>query len=122
MSLIPPMTWGLRLANHSDLPRIGLVAAAGFYHSPIFHFDRPRHASYLLYTLADYRTTYQRATLDPASAVLVVEDDYNAEEVGATYGALSLIHIKLQDKNPPKRRANSSSVSQAYRYSQTLAG
>lgn len=120
MSLIPKMTHGLRLANPSDLPRIGIVAAAGFYHSPIFHFERPQHASCLLDTLADYRATFQRAILDPASAVLVVEDDYNAEEVDATYGALSLIHTKLQDQSASEK--TSKVIVRCRKPMQTLAG
>jgi hypothetical protein len=41
----PPLG-SLRLANISDVPRIAVVATAGFYYSPVFEWERPSHRDY----------------------------------------------------------------------------
>lgn len=41
-----PVLDAVRVANPDDLPRLALVAAAGFFHSPTFHYQRLHHAEY----------------------------------------------------------------------------
>jgi hypothetical protein len=41
-----PALDGVRVATLEDLPRIATVAAAGFFHSPTFHYQRVKHALY----------------------------------------------------------------------------
>ncbi|OCK75543.1 hypothetical protein K432DRAFT_337236 [Lepidopterella palustris CBS 459.81] len=74
----------IRLARLEDLDRIAIVAAAGFYHSPVFQFQRPYHDDYPEDTLASYHAEYEAAILDPNAAVLVAEDlpeDLESENV-----------------------------------------
>jgi hypothetical protein len=46
----------VRLATLTDLPRIAVVAAAGFFWSPTFHFQRPFHAQFSEDTVSSYCT------------------------------------------------------------------
>jgi hypothetical protein len=43
---VKPALDGVRLATPEDLARIATVAAAGFFHSPTFHYQRIYHAAY----------------------------------------------------------------------------
>ncbi|KAJ4297709.1 hypothetical protein N0V90_005604 [Kalmusia sp. IMI 367209] len=90
MSPVPvlPTLDGVRLATPDDLPRIATVAAAGFYHSPTFHYQRVHHAAYPDDTLRSYLSEYQRAIVDPASVVLVAEDIIDDREGDHVYPAL----------------------------------
>ena len=45
MAPIPALD-GVRIANRGDLARIATVAAAGFFHSPAFHYQRVHYAAY----------------------------------------------------------------------------
>lgn len=84
---LPPFD-GVRLATSEDLPRIATVAAAGFFHSPSFQFQRVHHDKYPDDTLLSYRTEYHAAILDPASVVLVTEDTLINGEGESVYKAL----------------------------------
>jgi hypothetical protein len=86
---------GFRLARLSDIPRIGLVAAAAFYHSPVFQYQRPDHDKYSYDTLASYRAEFASAILDPLSVVLVKETKHNNSESGSVYEALANIYPDL---------------------------
>ena len=96
----PPFSSSLRLANIEDLPRIGIVAVGGFYHSPDFEFERPRHDDFPHDTLANYRAFYRHAILDPGALVLVSEDDYDEQESEAVHRALRDIYPAPADQRP----------------------
>ncbi|KAF1963006.1 hypothetical protein CC80DRAFT_487429 [Byssothecium circinans] len=85
--ILPPFD-GLRLATLDDLARIATVAAAGFFHSPSFQFQRRYHAEYPDDTLSSYWTQYRTSILDPACVVLVAEDTLNENERAHVYEAL----------------------------------
>ncbi|KAH7008857.1 hypothetical protein EDB80DRAFT_872648 [Ilyonectria destructans] len=78
----PAFKGTMRLAQLSDVPRIGVVAAAAFYHS-----------SY-------YRKSFRSAILDPDSVVLVVEDTLNETEVASVYAALSGVYPSFEQQIP----------------------
>jgi len=78
----------LRLATMEDLPRIATVAAAGFFHSPTFQYQRRRYAEYPDDTLLSYSTQYAASILDPQCIVLVAEDRLVDTEGGQVYDAL----------------------------------
>jgi hypothetical protein len=86
----PPMpnVDGVRLATFADLERIAIVAAAAFFWSPTFRFQRPWYRDYPEDTIASYLTEYTAALNDPACAVLVAEDDLETDEAGYVYEAL----------------------------------
>ena len=105
----PPLG-SLRPAKLSDVPRIAIVAAAGFWHSSVFSFERPRFNRYPRDTLASYRSLYQQAILDPDSAVLVVEDDFQEDEVKEVYDALSIVYPPLEKQLPPEKLESSSVI------------
>lgn len=65
----------VRRATMDDLPRIAQVAAAGFFHSPVFRFQRPYHHLFPEDTLISYLREYEAAILNPKSAVIVAEDE-----------------------------------------------
>jgi hypothetical protein len=90
MSLEPvvPSLNGLRLATMEDLQRIATVAAAGFFHSPTFQYQRRRHAEYPDDTLLSYWKEYAASILDPQCIVLVAEDRLVAAEGKQVYDAL----------------------------------
>lgn len=87
-----PNMGGLRLAKLSDLPRIGLVAAAGFFHSQVFLYERPDFAKYPRDTVASYRAEYQSLILSSNSIVLVAEDRHKVNEADAVYEALRKVY------------------------------
>ncbi|KAF3044826.1 hypothetical protein E8E12_010962 [Didymella heteroderae] len=82
----------LRLARLTDLPRIGFVAAAGFFHSTFFSYARPFYSQYPNDTVASYRAEYWKGILDPTKVVLVALDDYKENEVDFVYDALKEIY------------------------------
>lgn len=96
----PTLKGPLRLAQLSDVPRIGVVAAAGFYHSPFFAYERPYYSQYPLDTLASYRKAFRSAILDPDSVVLVVEDTLNETEAASVYAALSGVYPSFEQQIP----------------------
>ncbi len=111
MILTPPPPLGrLRLAKLSDVPRIAVVAAAGFWHSPVFQYERPRFNRYPYDTLASYRREYQQAILDPKTAVLVIEDEYRKDEVSHAYDALSIVYPTLHEQLPPEEWESSTLI------------
>jgi len=83
-----PSVPGVRLATAEDLDRIALVAAAAFFWSPTFQFQRPRYRDFPADTVASYRVEYEAALRDPACAVLVAEDVVEANEADYVYEAL----------------------------------
>ena len=94
----PQFPRSLRLATLQDITRIGVVAAAGFYHAPFFRFERPNFNRFPQDTLASYRAEYRRAILDPMSAVLVVEDEYEKDELKRVYDELRVVYPPLKDQ------------------------
>lgn len=88
MSLPVPPYGRLRLARLADLPRIGVVAAAAFFHSTYFPYARPFYSQYPNDTIASYRAEYREGMLDPTKVVLVALDDYKENEVDFVYDAL----------------------------------
>lgn len=85
---IVPCFDGVRLAAGEDLPRIATVAAAGFFHSPTFQYQRTRHAEFPDDTLQSYWEEYRESMLDPQCVVLVAEDLVVSDENARVYDAL----------------------------------
>ena len=106
----PPPLGSLRPAKLSDVPRIAIVAAAGFWHSSVFRFERPHFNRYPRDTLASYRSLYRQAILDPDSIVLVIEDNYNKDEVKKVYDALSIVYPALEKQLPPEKLESGSVI------------
>jgi hypothetical protein len=84
---LPPFE-NIRLATLEDLPRIATIAAAGFFWSPTFHYQRPRYAQYPEDTLSSYWRAYQSDLENPATVVLVAEDVSKQAEKDCVYQAL----------------------------------
>ena len=99
LSSEPPKYDRLRLARLADLPRIGFVAAAGFFHSTFFPYARPFYQDYPTDTVASYRAEYREAILNPTKVVLVARDDYKENEEDFVYGALKKIYPKRWRKS-----------------------
>jgi hypothetical protein len=79
---------GVRLATLEDLARISIVAAAAFFWSPTFRFQRPYYRDFPEDTIASYRIEYEKAIRDPACVVLIAEDDLEPDEIEHVYEAL----------------------------------
>lgn len=94
----PPALGALRLARLADLPRIGVVATAGFYHSPVFHYCRPYYQTYLSDTIAAYRAGSQSAILDRETVCIVAEADYNESESDAVFPELKAVYPPIEDQ------------------------
>lgn len=88
---IPPLRT-LRLATLKDIPRIGLVAAASFYHSPYFHYQRPDHQKFPFDTVASYRAQFTEAILGKDSVVIVAEDTPENDEIDHVYDELKEVY------------------------------
>ncbi|RMZ74195.1 Acyl- N-acyltransferase [Pyrenophora seminiperda CCB06] len=83
-----PAVPGVRLATPDDLYRISIVAAAAFFSSPTFQFQRPFHQDFPADTIASYYVQYEAAIKDPLCAVLVTEDTLKVDEAKHVYEAL----------------------------------
>lgn len=110
--LPPPSPQGptLRLARLSDLPRISAVAAAGFFHSPIFQYQKPFFdaypvAAYPLDTIATERSKFREGILDPKRAVVVIEAALDTDEFVRVCRALRREYPALDDDHYPKSPA-----------------
>lgn len=83
-----PSVQGVRLATLDDLHRISIVAAAAFFWSPTFRFQRPRHMDFPADTIASYFVEYEAAIRDPSCVVLVAEDIIDRNEADHVHDAL----------------------------------
>ncbi|KAF2272938.1 uncharacterized protein EI97DRAFT_445388 [Westerdykella ornata] len=95
---LPPFE-NIRAATLVDLPRIASVAAAGFFWSPTFQFQRPYHADFPEDTISSYWFEYHEEIVDPASIVLVAEDVFDPHEDESVYDALRKCSLHKQGKN-----------------------
>ncbi|PVH98943.1 hypothetical protein DM02DRAFT_656902, partial [Periconia macrospinosa] len=86
--MVLPLCEKVRIATIQDLERIATVAAAGFFHSPTFKYQRRYHAKYPDDTLLSYKSEYRDSILDPDCVVLVAEDDVKDHEGLHVYDAL----------------------------------
>ena len=96
----PPFTGALRLARLADVPRISVVAAASFFHSSWFGYERPYFNQYPQDTLSSYRNSFRNAILDPDSVVVVVEDTLDRAEASHVYGALAAVYPSFEEQIP----------------------
>jgi hypothetical protein len=83
-----PSVEGVRLATPDDLDRISIVAAAAFFSSPTFKFQRVHYRKFPSDTIASYFVQYEKAMRDPACVVLVAEDVIDEDESKHVYDAL----------------------------------
>jgi hypothetical protein len=83
-----PSVEGVRLATPDDLDRISIVAAAAFFSSPTFKFQRIHYRKFPLDTIASYFVQYKKAMKDPACVVLVAEDVIDEDESEHVYDAI----------------------------------
>lgn len=68
----------------SDILRIALVAASGFYYSPVFTWERPSHKEFPEDTHWSYCQQYIRYLRDAQSLLVVVRDSYEPDESSKT--------------------------------------
>lgn len=87
-SSLPSFGAALRLAGLGDVPRLGIVGSAGFYHSVVSAYERPDRDLFPADTVADYREQLQKSILDPARVLIVARDTLEPEENDKTYEAL----------------------------------
>lgn len=88
MASLPSFGASLRLAGLADVPRLGIVGSAGFYHSVLSAYERPDRDLFPADTVGSYREQLQKYILDPARVVLVAQDTLEPEENDKTYKAL----------------------------------
>ncbi|KAJ8132955.1 hypothetical protein O1611_g675 [Lasiodiplodia mahajangana] len=96
----PQFSGTVRLAKLADIPRVGIVAAASFYHSSWFKYERPYYDKYPLDTLSSYRDSFRKAIRDPDSVVLVVEDSLDRNESEKVYDALARVYPPFEEQIP----------------------
>jgi len=100
--MVPPIpSFGaLRLARLADLSRISVVAAAGFFYSSWWPYERLYANSYPNDTLASYRNMYRKAIFDPNVVVLVVEDSLDKNEIDSVYDSLAKVYPDWEHQIP----------------------
>ncbi|RSL74282.1 hypothetical protein CEP53_000411 [Fusarium sp. AF-6] len=76
----PPPFDLLRLASPADIHRIAIVATAGFRYSPVFDWERPKHAEFPQDTLLSYLHEFTSAIKSPEHVVLVATDKFDPNE------------------------------------------
>ena len=95
MSLPTSPPSNVRLARLADLDRISVVAAASFYHSPIFQYKTPFFSGNATDTLAGERDKFREAILDPKRAAIVIEGELDPDESLRTYQSLRKLYPTL---------------------------
>ncbi|KAF2189586.1 hypothetical protein K469DRAFT_561746 [Zopfia rhizophila CBS 207.26] len=80
----PPFCDNVRLATIADVPRIAVVATAGFYYSPVFSWERTYHKEYPRDTMMSYQKMFADIIRDPQYVALVIEDEYRHLENNET--------------------------------------
>ena len=85
---LAPLLGQLRLANISDIPRIAVVATAGFYYSPVFAWERPFHHSHPLETFRSYEKMFAEAIRSLDYIALVAEDEFEIDEINKTEASI----------------------------------
>lgn len=81
MALSPSPPFGsLRRALLADVPRIGIVATAGFWYSEVFAYERPYHAVFPEDTLLSYRHTFLSLIESREHIVFVATDKFDPDE------------------------------------------
>lgn len=75
----PPLG-SLRLAVMQDVPRIATVAAAGFFYSPVFAWERRFHSDYPRDTMQSYEKMFADIICDPQYIAIVASDAYDPTE------------------------------------------
>jgi hypothetical protein len=85
-----PSVDGIRVATLEDLHRISVVAAAAFFWSPTFKFQRPHYGDYPADTINSYFREYEAAIKDPSCVVLVADDTLDTKEAEHVYEALRI--------------------------------
>ena len=75
-----PELGALRPVLCSDIPRIGIVATAGFRYSPVFQWERPYHEKYPEDTFNSYKDLFSKIIQDPQYIVLAAEDRFDPDE------------------------------------------
>ena len=101
MSLSTPMPSSVRLARLNDLDRICLVAAASFYHSPLFQYRKPFYDGHSIDTLDSEREKFRGAILDPNRVAIVVEGDLDPDESLRVYRSLKRLYPTLDHEYVP---------------------
>jgi hypothetical protein len=78
----------IRMATPDEIPRVGFVAAAGFYHSPANQFERPGRNAFPKHTLLHYQWQMRRCLYDENCVLFVAEDEFEENEDDGVYQAL----------------------------------
>lgn len=74
----------IRLATVRDVPRIAIVATAGFFYSSTFPWEKRYHHQYPEDTPKSYAKRIAELIRDPKGILLVVEDSYQPDENSKT--------------------------------------
>ncbi|KAJ6021608.1 hypothetical protein N7540_007112 [Penicillium herquei] len=94
MSFPPiPSLGTLRLAQPSDILRIGIVATASFHYSPVFKWERPYHECFPRETLLAYRKEFMNAIKTEDKIVLIIEHAFIANESDCTNAIIPMDDI-----------------------------
>lgn len=104
MAETPALPQGIRHATLADVPRLALVATAGFYDAPQFRWERPYHHMYPYDTYLSYRNLFETCISDPDCLIYVVEDAYDIsehEKSGATIATGDLYQVPRQYDTVP---------------------
>ena len=87
----------LRKAKLSEIPRMAIVAAAGFFHSEVLKYQRPLYAKFAADTVKNFYNFFLREIRNPNSIVLVVEDSFEKDERDWVYDALKDIYPSMEN-------------------------
>lgn len=78
----------VRLPLLAEILRLALVASAGFYHSPVNAYERPKRDKYPGDTVQSYLEELLNYILKPECILIVVDDEYEKSEDEKLYPAL----------------------------------
>jgi hypothetical protein len=76
----PPFESGVRLARWEDVPRLGIVATAGFYYSNADPHVRPRRMEFPTDTFLSYQAQFAKLIAAPDFVTVVALDAYDPQE------------------------------------------
>ena len=90
-SSTPPFPKSVRLAQISDIQRLGIIATASLFYSSWFHHKRPFYKEYTSDAVTSYAESFRKAILNPQLVVLVAEDTLKSDEIERVFPELKLM-------------------------------
>jgi len=87
----------LYIAKLLEIPRIAVIAAAAFFHSKVWQYQRPFYINFVEDTVNYYYNFLLRETRNPNSIILIVDNSFKGDERNYVYNTLKGIYPSMEN-------------------------